>query len=232
MFGHRWISAAILVAVLQAAATTNAHLLSSTEESEVRVVPNPHSSCPHDEATSEAHPGCGAPASSCETSFLLSPHQIIRTRMATQSDTLVEVTSKRVLSASVPVYRFRQPARLSPLELPFRLILVRDIDAAPKGSLHHIPVHPSAAADSWFPGYAWSPVVYSGCGEGGPVHVGWRFANSSGEFFYALIVDAKDEERTAVSFGVAGALGEAIAESLNVGTRAPGWMVDLLTSIM
>lgn len=76
-------------------------------------------------------------------------------------------------------------------------------------------------------------MVYSG-GCDGPVHVGWKFTQSgiggAASFFYALIVDAKDDDKTSVLVGV-GALGEAIAGSLSVGTRAPAWMIDLLTKM-
>jgi len=154
--------------------------------------------------------------------------------MVTQPDSLIEVTTRKVLSVPVPVYHFRQPARISAAELPFKIVLVSDIDTAPSNSLHAIPVDPAVAVDSWFVGYSWAPVIYSaGCGSSGPVHVGWKFTNNSrgGEFFYALIVDAQDEEKTAALRVGVGALGEAIADSLTIGTRAPGWMIDLLTRV-
>mmetsp|Transcript_18257 Transcript_18257/g.38346 ORF Transcript_18257/g.38346 Transcript_18257/m.38346 type:complete len:227 (+) Transcript_18257:37-717(+) len=226
MLRRRCLSTAI-VAIGLLATATNAHVLSATEESEVRVVPNPHA-CPEEPHDGPVSAACGASAS-CEPSLLLSPHRILRTPMATQPDTLVEVTTKKVLSVPVPVYHFRQPARLSSAELPFRLVLVSDIDTAPaQGTLHQLPVDPEMAWDSWFPGYAWTPVVYSGCEY--PVHVGWKFTAVSGEFFYALIIDAKEEEKGAVQFTV-GALGEMIAESLNIGTRAPSWMVDMISKM-
>mmetsp|Transcript_3688 Transcript_3688/g.8068 ORF Transcript_3688/g.8068 Transcript_3688/m.8068 type:complete len:229 (+) Transcript_3688:130-816(+) len=228
MSWHRWISATILVVVLLTTAT-NAHILSATEESEVRVIPNPHSCNQKPLTSTSPDASYSASSSSCEPSLLLSPHRIIRTPMVTQPDTLVEITHKKVLSVPVPVYHFRQPSRISDLELPFRLVLVSDIDAAPH-LLREIPVPHSVAVDSWFPGYVWSPVVYSGCSDdgNGPVHVGWKFTNpTSGEFFYALIIDAKDDEKSGVRFGLVGALGEMIA----VGTQAPSWMMDMLTNI-
>lgn len=154
--------------------------------------------------------------------------------MITQPDSLVEITTRKVLSVPVPVYHFKQPARISAAELPFKLVLVSDIDTAPSNSLHPIPVDPAVAVDSWFIGYSWAPVIYSaGCRSSGPVHVGWKFTSNSqgGEFFYALIVDAQDEEKTAALRVRVGALGEAIADSLTIGTRAPGWMIDLLTKM-
>lgn len=227
--------------------TADARVLSSTEDAEVTVVPNPHARppSPSDDATSSsAYFGAAASGSSsgCDARSLLSPHRILRSPIATQPDTLIEIATRKVLSVPVPVYRFKQPARLSPSELPFDLILVSDVDVPRGGAgggkgtplLRELPVPPAMAADSWFPGYRWSPVVYSGCaGAGGgeeAVHVGWKFADSAtGGFFYALIVEMRDEEEGAAAAVGVGALGEMIAEGFHVGTRAPMWMVDLLT---
>lgn len=216
----------ILVIALLARAA-HSHVLSATEESEVRVISNPHEVCDGSKEGAACSSLFGA-AASCDPALLLSPHRILRTPMATQTDTLVKISYKKVLSVPVPVYHFRQPARLSPRALPFRLVLVSDIDsAAARDALRAVPVDPAAAADSWFPGYAWAPVVYAGCD--GPVHVGWKFSNQGG-FFYALIVDAKDDAKDSVLSGV-GALGEAIAESFTIGMRAPAWMIEVLTNM-
>lgn len=226
-FSHRL---GVLVTALLATAT-NSHVLTTTEESEVRVIPNPHDvrNGPGGAAESSPYTSTFGVTASCDPALLLSPHRIIRTPMVTQSDTLVEVAHKKIFSVPVPVYQFRQPARLSSLELPFHLLLVSDIDAAPRDSLRAIPVDPVAAVDSWFPGYTWAPVVYAGCN--GPVHVGWKFSsNTAGEFFYALIVDAKNDTKASIWVGIS-ALGEAIAEGLTIGTRAPAWMIDLLPKL-
>jgi hypothetical protein len=61
----------------------------------------------------------------------------------------------------------KQPARLSAGGLGFQLVLVNQVSAAAASSLHEIPVGPEAAKDSWFPGYAWAPLVMLACGGGG-----------------------------------------------------------------
>ena len=212
----------------------------------MKVVPNPHGSgsggggrAEDEEESTAPLAAASASSSSCDPSLLLSPHRIVRRPMATQADTLVEIATRRVLSAPVPVYRFRQPARLSAAELPFQLVLASGVDGAAAGSLRSVPVDPASAADSWFPGYSWSPLVYEDGGCDGPVHVGWKFSSNddnsapSGEreFFYALIVaDAREGERS-YSLGVVGALGEAVLEGLRVGTRAPAWMLDAIGKV-
>eukprot|EP00568_Trieres_chinensis_P000996 CAMPEP_0183303910 /NCGR_PEP_ID=MMETSP0160_2-20130417/9184_1 /TAXON_ID=2839 ORGANISM="Odontella Sinensis, Strain Grunow 1884" /NCGR_SAMPLE_ID=MMETSP0160_2 /ASSEMBLY_ACC=CAM_ASM_000250 /LENGTH=221 /DNA_ID=CAMNT_0025466885 /DNA_START=32 /DNA_END=697 /DNA_ORIENTATION=- len=195
--------------------------LLNAEETEVEVIGNPHAT-KETEHTSGDRDTCDS-SSACEPKLLLSPHRIIRTRsVATQADTLVGVETKKVLGVPVPVYQFRQPARLSAAELPFKLILVSDIDS--KVGLSEVPVDPKAASDSWFPGYRWSPVVCSACGN--HVHVGWKFSRpDSGGFFYALIVEAKEKRRESI---VMGALGALVGEAIDVGVRAPGWMISAL----
>jgi hypothetical protein len=92
-----------------------------------------------------------------------------------------------------------------------------------------IPVDPKETTDSWFLGYSWLPVVYTGCAEA--VHVGWKFIKNNGnDSFYALIVDAKQKDKNVVRVGV-GAVGDVILESLGIGTRAPSWMIDLLSKL-
>ena len=112
------------------------------------------------------------------------------------------------------------------LSIYLSLILVSDIDAH---NLHVIAVDPREATDSRFLGYSWSPVVYTGCAE--TVHVGWKFIKNNGnDSFYALIVDAKQEDKNVVRVGV-GAVGDVILESLGIGTRARSWMIDLLSKL-
>merc|ERR1712176_877413 len=160
----------------------------------------------------------------CNPDKFLSPHQIIRTRKVTQSDTLIEITLKKVLGVPVPIYHFKQPSRLSEAELPFHLILVSDVDD--KEGLHEIPVDFSNSSDSWFLTYHWTPVVCVSCDR--YQHVGWKFTRN-GDFFYALIVAVEDSSSNSISIG---ALGEVAAEALHIGTQAPKWMVDALTGIV
>mmetsp|Transcript_16872 Transcript_16872/g.24719 ORF Transcript_16872/g.24719 Transcript_16872/m.24719 type:complete len:224 (-) Transcript_16872:322-993(-) len=200
-------------------------LFHSTEKSDVEVIGNPHAK------TDESSPDestCSF-SSSCQPHLLLSPHRVIHFHMPTQSDTLIEVTTEKILSVPVPIYHFHQPARISNQQLPFKIVLVSDLDGSNKEGLHEIPVDPVIAADSWFPGYSWTPIVcVNNCQN--PVHVGWKFQSPEEEFFYALIVQTKDE-RESEAVGI-GALGEAIAKTFTVGTLAPEWMVDSLGKIM
>ena len=109
----------------------------------------------------------------------LVPFNIITHPMPTQKDTLLSVMKRarpyfkigpiffaaslmiyllvqRVFGIDVPIYHFKQPSRLSHLELPFKLLLVRTIDTT---SLVEIPVPMNQAVDSWYPDYFWTVVV-------------------------------------------------------------------------
>mmetsp|Transcript_15165 Transcript_15165/g.17438 ORF Transcript_15165/g.17438 Transcript_15165/m.17438 type:complete len:221 (+) Transcript_15165:160-822(+) len=210
------------VACLLMLLTPTASLIfSSTEESEVRAISNPHCSrLSEDNSILTAH--------GCDHHLLLSPHRIIVDHKATQPDTLIGVTTKKILSVPVPVYHFHQPARISEKQLPFQLVLLSNIDD--KTGLIEISVPHSQSIDSWFPGYQWAPIVYVSCGN--PLHVGWKFSSTTGDFFYALIVATSEKEKaTAARVGI-GTIGESVAEILYIGTRAPLWMIDTLTRIV
>lgn len=182
------------------------------EQVEIEVNGNPHIEKRNNDAES-----CNQ--SSCQPQLLLEPYRIIQTPMSNlQPDTLIEIKTAKVLSVPVPVYHFKQPARISEKELPFQLVLVSDIGT--KNGLHEISVHPSKAADSWFVGYQWSPIVCEKCGE--YVHVGWKFTSGT-DFFYALIVDVNERKRETEGIAI-GTLGELLV----AGVRAPGWMVSAL----
>jgi len=207
--------------------------LLSLEESEVEVIPNPHAKTLQTERassdTADSSSGLECSASTCTPSLLLSPHRIIRRVLSTQSDTLVGIEWKKVLGVPVPVYQFRQPARLSTSQLPFKLILVSNIDNC--NGLSEIPTDPVRASDSWFLGYRWTPVVCSSCE--GHVHVGWKFVNPSGpegDFFFALIVEALGR-RNGEGI-IVGTFGEKIFRTVEVGVRAPGWMISSLAKVV
>jgi len=196
--------------------TLSHSLLHSTEKSDVEGISNPH--IPTEEKNSCLNP--------CQPSRLLSPHQIILTPKVTQPDTLISITRERILSVPVPVYHFRQPERLSTLQLPFKLVLVNDVDPAGSNTLVEVSVDTASASDSWFPGFRWTPVVCGVCGSGEGLHVGWKFENLNGEFFYALIVATGKRERSE-----GGSVLEAVGELLNVGVRAPEWMLESVGKI-
>lgn len=126
----------------------------------------------------------------------------------------------------MPIFHFKQPDRLNPKQLPFRLIRTRHID--PTG-LVIIPVDPASSYDSWFPHYKWDILVCNSCDR--MLHLGWRFTPKvagSGDTFYALIVDyAEDQRRSAEATSERGML-----EELTVGVRAPAWLIALATTTL
>merc|ERR1711871_35152 len=142
--------------------------------------------------------------------------------LVTQQDTFLRSITVRHQGVPLNIYAFRQPARLSELELPFRILPMRAIDLT---GVVEIPVAPKEAIDSWFPGYSWSILVCTGCGE--PMHIGWKFTSPT-DHFYGLIVDYKSDDE-AEATGKA-SLGEVVAEQLQIGARAPAWMLALLAA--
>lgn len=164
-----------------------------------------------------------------------------------QADTFIRTTSRTHLGVPVPVFDFHQPVRLSAAELPFRLVLVASID---QEGIVELEAPAEQAADSFFPGYAWSRYVVCAAGAAAgapPVHLGWRFTRKAGTTggpadFVAMIVRADDREAEAAA---AGRVGKAVAESiavsaagdveeqlaLRVGQEAPGWMVAMLAAV-
>jgi hypothetical protein len=160
---------------------------------------------------------------------LFTPDHLITKPVTTQADTFQGLSYAKVLTVPVPVYSMKQPARISAGELQFQLVLVNQVSTASASFLHEIPVDPNDAKDSWFPGYAWAPLVMT-CGGGGGdssetapgyQHVGWKFTALTSESampsFYALMVqfDKKNEIAEGVRLG---------------GFKAPGWMVTGITS--
>lgn len=105
----------------------------------------------------------------------------------------------------------KQPYRISTAELQFDLVLVRDIPA--KEYIRFASVDPVKSKDSWFPGYAWTPIILQ-CG-GDYQHVGWKFEADRGDFFYALIVQVDPRKKEFV-----------VIESLH----AANWMIAAIRS--
>ena len=211
-------------------------LLSAVIRGELAVEGNPHAD---DHST----------ASACCPAQRLPPETLLPlpTALATQRDTFVKVRARLHAGVSVDVFTFRQPPRLSHLELPFDLALVADVD--PTGIIE-IPAPAKDAADSWFPDYSWDHwVVCQGTADAAPQHLGWRFTRKPGvtggvESFVALIVAARDREaeaeataRVRVPVSASSAVREdeveAGAEALNmhVGVEAPGWLVSLMAAV-
>ena len=175
----------------------------SLEEKEIEVATNPH--VPLQDAATE--PGC-------TVQHLLSPHLLITNTLPTQQDTFLRIRNAKVFTQPVPVYSMQQPARLNPGQLQFDIVLVRDL--ASHSNVYETPVSPHASTDSWFPGYSWTPIVhYCSSQEGGYKHVGWKFVGSSGDKFYALLVNV-DERRQKNPIAVGG-------------FKAANWMMNALT---
>lgn len=178
----------------------------SLEEIEIEVIPNPH----------------GQACASRRLDGLLEPYHLITKPLPTQEDTFRELVYRKVLTVPIPVYRFKQPARLSASQLEFQIVLVKDLSHAAHTVIHESPVEVERAMDSWFLGYYWTPIVMS-CGDEDWQHVGWKFTALQGndallpQQFYALMVnlEEKDESTQGIRIG---------------GFKAPGWMVTAIVS--
>eukprot|EP00931_Biecheleriopsis_adriatica_P012907 TRINITY_DN114173_c0_g1_i1.p1 TRINITY_DN114173_c0_g1~~TRINITY_DN114173_c0_g1_i1.p1 ORF type:complete len:250 (+),score=62.04 TRINITY_DN114173_c0_g1_i1:87-752(+) len=155
------------------------------EASSIVASGNPHipAECP----TSSEGSSCECPAQRLLelTAENLVPH------LPVQADSFLRLEPRKANGLQVNLYNFKQPARLSELELPFRILPLRRVDLT---DLQVIEVPQKQALDSWFPGYAWSILV---CGRCQGLHLGWKFtpaargaSNTVQEPFYALIVEA------------------------------------------
>ena len=160
---------------------------------------------------------------------LINPREIIAVAPGKiQSDTFLAVETAKVSGVSVPLYNFRQPARLSTLQLPFKILLVNKVGAGTVA----LPVHMKQAQDSWFEGYFWDVLVCESICDSessGVTHIGWKFnsiANPS-KSFYALIV--RTSEDTTQRSGE-NSVAEALREYLSVGQPASLWILGLLAT--
>jgi hypothetical protein len=172
----------------------------SVEEKEIEVIPNPHARELKEVTT------CGSSLQN-----LLQPHLIVTQPKLTQEGSLEEIFHAKVFTVPVPIYRMKQPYRISTAELQFDLVLVRDIPA--KESIRFASVDPVKSKDSWFPGFSWTPIVHQCAGD--YQHVGWKFEADSGDFFYALLVQVDPRKKEYV-----------VIESL----PAANWMIAAIRS--
>ena len=180
--------------------------LRALDEKEIEVIPNPH----------------GHACASRRLDTLLEPYQLLTTPLATQGDTFRELVYRKVFSVPIPVYRMKQPLRLSASQLEFQLVLVKDLAHDAKGLIRETPVEQERAVDSWFPGYYWTPrVMACAVSNEGWQHVGWKFTalqdNKGLSQFYALMVTMGEEEESAQGILVGG-------------FKAAGWMVNAVMS--
>eukprot|EP00438_Fugacium_kawagutii_P025536 Skav228463 [mRNA] locus=scaffold1058:378983:379573:- [translate_table: standard] len=141
---------------------------------------------PHAPAPSCADAGdCTCPAQNLDLSQANLPI------LPVQADSFLGMEEHEVQGLKVNLYKFKQPSRLSQLQLPFKLLLLQQVDQT---DLQLIEVPSKQALDSWFPGFAWSILLCERC-EGR--HLGWKFTPVTagrGLPFYALIVEAASEE--------------------------------------
>lgn len=173
-------------------------------EKEIEVVPNPH----------------GHACTSRRLEGFLEPYHLLTKPLATQDDTFRELVYRKVFSVPIPVYRMKQPLRLSALQLEFQLVLVKDLAHGAKALIRETPVEQERAVDSWFTGYYWTPLAMQ-CADEGWQHVGWKFTalqdNHGLPQFYALMVNIAEEE-------------ESTQGILVGGFKAAGWMMNAVMS--
>ena len=172
-------------------------------EKTVKTISNPHGNS----QTSEV---CTCPA---QTINLM---DVISAPGPLQKDTFVSMERVKVGMHSVPLYLFRQPDRLNPQQLPFKLLLQKRIIL--KGVEELVISDKDGATDSWFDGYRWSILLCASCSgdqESNHMHIGWRFESivDPSEHFYALIAKTNEENR---SWGSTYSF-EAFKNAINIG---------------
>lgn len=161
----------------------------SVREAEVTAPGNPHIPSKQCAATGQC---AAAGACECPAQHLGLSSANIVPRLSVQQDTFARIETKRVSGVEINIYHFKQPERLSALELPFKILPLRAIELSDVVAME---VPAENAMDSWFPGYAWSVLVCKRC-EG--THIGWKFTptgTTGGQAFYALIVESIDKEQ-------------------------------------
>eukprot|EP00035_Acanthoeca_spectabilis_P020174 m.431501 g.431501 ORF g.431501 m.431501 type:complete len:217 (-) comp17309_c0_seq1:1651-2301(-) len=159
---------------------------------------------------------------------LITPGNVVYTPKETQPDTLQKIVTVSFLGLPLPVYLFRQPARLNTGQLPFKLVLLRSIEGL-EGA-HVLDTPGEKAYDSWFPGYRWDVVVVDAAetkvksrwsrsrkASTSVTHMGWQFSNGVDKF-YALIVEYVGTESES----------NKVLSSLRVGITASPAILSLL----
>lgn len=126
----------------------------------------------------------------CQAQQLLVSATTAMPPLTVQPGSLVRAEKRKVSGAEVTIYHVKQPAELSPKQLPFKVLPLRRIDLE---DVVEVQVEPHMAMNSWFVGYAWSILACTRC-EG--THIGWKFTPTTGQAdaFYALIVESIDVE--------------------------------------
>lgn len=160
---------------------------------------------------------CSCPAQ------IINPKQIIANRMLTQQDTFLSLETAKIAKVPVPLYNFKQPARLNPGQLPFKILLVHEVGPGAVA----LRVEDEQAQDSWFVGYQWDVLVCE-CEDNKVTHIGWKFNSKEDPalHFYALIVRTnEDNQRTSTS---SSSIAQALREYLTVGQPATSLILGML----
>ena len=181
---------------------------------------NPH----HQQCDGASHCTTSCPAQALPPHlFLLAP---VALGLKRQADTFLRVDAHSHAGVPVSIFHFKQPARLSHLELPFGIALVSGVD---ERGLMSFAAPPSDAADSWFPDYSWTHVLMCSHGEDGGLHLGWRFVRKPGaswagplEFIALIVRPDKSSELEDSSRARRG-----VGQELEVGIEAPAWMLAM-----
>ena len=181
---------------------------------------NPH----HQQCDGASHCTTSCPAQALPPHlFLLAP---VALGLKRQADTFLRVDAHSHAGVPVSIFHFKQPSRLSHLELPFGIALVSGVD---ERGLMSFAAPPSDAADSWFPDYSWTHVLMCSHGEDGGLHLGWRFVRKPGASwagpleFIALIVRPDKSSELEDSSRARRGVGQELA----VGIEAPAWMLAM-----
>jgi len=138
----------------------------------------------------------------------------------------------------VPIYHFQQPKRISSHELPFQLMLVRDLASVVPHYITQVPM--KHAQDSWFLNCYWSIVIICDCQTGMFKHIGWKFTSLLNDdddshqedgvkklsHFYAIIVQTNTTPTKHTKLNDKNTHEKQQQYNVQVmGLNAPDWMV-------
>eukprot|EP00501_MAST-03F_sp_TOSAG23-6_P000273 GSMAST32.ASY1.ANO1.279.1 assembled CDS len=165
----------------------------SIASAHVAVTGNPHMTSNDKKCDSSLHHT--QQQSSC-TAQVIELYSVVQTTLPVQSDTFNGIRRVKYMGTTVPIYLFKQPSRISPNELPFKILPILNLTSFE--GIREYKVDYKMANDSWFPGYIWSIIICeSGCND--QLHLGWKFTpktmNNGAVPFYALIVDYTEDEK-------------------------------------
>eukprot|EP00538_Stauroneis_constricta_P000080 CAMPEP_0119545466 /NCGR_PEP_ID=MMETSP1352-20130426/215_1 /TAXON_ID=265584 /ORGANISM="Stauroneis constricta, Strain CCMP1120" /LENGTH=230 /DNA_ID=CAMNT_0007590013 /DNA_START=501 /DNA_END=1193 /DNA_ORIENTATION=+ len=204
---------ALFLAITAALISHGNERLADAREVEIKVTGDLHT----ESNPNKSRGSCNA-SESCVSNLqeLFDPEMAMTQIKSTQHDTIDGIVHADLGDHRIPLYRFRQPQRISEEQLPFQLALVNTIRQPHR--ISHAASH-RIARDSWFPGYYWSMTLICHCKNHTYHQVGWKFTSNEvgdDDSFYALIVAAPDSsKRTPTAFNI-------------LSQQAPGWMLSTM----